>query len=167
MNSKIFILNGTATCGKDTFADMVKENTSAVHYSIIKPITDILSGLPKEVQVDMSNKDERLRKLISDIKLALEEYSDYPYRKVKNFIEYANGKWEFIFIDMREAHNIERLKKEYGAKSVLITNKRAPKITSNIADAQVDEIDYDIKIDNNGTLEDLRKEVVEFIKQNS
>ena len=166
MKSKIFILNGNATCGKDTFAQIVSNYVRTSHFSIVDPIRKIMSILPKDVEIDLANKDEKLRLLTSDLKLALERFSDYPYRKVKNFIEEEGKTNECIFIDMREKHNIDRLKKEYNAKVVFIENNRAPKITSNIADAHIFENPYDIKIENNGTLEDLKKEAKSFVEKN-
>lgn len=165
MKPKIFVLNGNATCGKNTFAKMVGKYVDAIQFSIVDPIRAIMSVLPEEVMVDMNNKDEKLRKLTSDFKLALEGYSDYPYRTVKNFLDKTESK-KCIFIDMREKHDIERLKKEYEAKVVLITNNRAPEITSNVADAHIFENPYDIKIENNGTLEDLEKEAKKFVEEN-
>ena len=166
MKQKIFVLNGNATCGKDTFAQMVGNYVKTSHFSIVDPIRKIMSNLPKEVEIELGKKDERLRLLTSDLKLALERFSDYPYREVKNFIAGEGKNKECIFIDMREKHNIEQLKKDYDAKVIFIENNRAPRITSNVADAHIFENPYDIKIENNGTLEDLEREAKYFVEKN-
>ena len=163
MRGKVFILNGNATCGKDTFASIVANYVPTIHFSIVDPVRNIMLNLPDEVGVDLNNKDEKLRKLTSDIKLALEGFSDYPYRKVKDFLAKAINKYSCIFIDMREKQDIKRLKQEYGAQVIFIENKRAPQITSNIADAKIHENPYDVLIENNGTLEELEEEAKRFI----
>ena len=165
MEGKVFILNGYATCGKDTFAQLVASHTSVAHFSIVDPIRDIINQLPIGVYADLTRKDEKLRKLTSDLKLTLEEFSDYPYREVEGFLTGALKNYSCIFIDMREKQDIERLKKDYGAKLVFIENKRITPITSNIADAKIDKNSYDILIKNNGTLEELEEEAKRFIAQ--
>lgn len=165
MKGKVFILNGFATCGKDTFVKAVSKYTTVAHFSIVDPIRHIMHTLPRGVGVDLKNKDEKLRKLTSDLKLALEEFSDYPYREVKAFLEGVLNNYSCVFVDMREKQDIERLKKDYDAKVVFVENKRVTQITSNVADAKIGENPYDILIKNNGTLEELEIEAKRFVEQ--
>ena len=50
-------------------------------------------------------------------------------------------------------------------KTILITNKNVPNITSNDADAGVFNYKYDYYIENNGTLDDLKDTALSFINQ--
>ena len=60
---------------------------------------------------------------------------------------------------------IERAKQEFKAITVLVRNPNVPEIKSNMADANVEEYQYDYVIENNGTLEDLRNKVAEFVRK--
>lgn len=162
--AKIFILNGNATCGKDTFADIVGKYTKTFHYSIVSPIKNLIQDSSDVTGVNFQNKNEKLRKLISDIKLAYEEYNDLPYRKTVETIESIKDKYDCIFVDMREKSDIERLRANYEVKILLIENTRAPRITTNVADANIYKCPYDLIIENNGTLEDLERTAKEFVE---
>ena len=48
---------------------------------------------------------------------------------------------------------------------MLITNPRVKLITSNDSDGKVNEYEYDYYIENDGTLEDLKKKAVQFIEE--
>ena len=53
----------------------------------------------------------------------------------------------------------------FGAKTIYIdASKRVPQINSNHADANVNNYVYDYYINNNGTLDDLKKLTKEFIQ---
>lgn len=161
MNKYIFITNGTGGCGKDTFASMLNEIVPTMKFSSI----DMVKIIAKSCGWD-GGKSERDRKFLSDLKLLTTEYSDLPFRSVKStvnvFRKYDNRS-EVLLIDIREPEEIERAKKEFGARTILITNNRVKPILSNMADANVNNYTYDIVIENNGTLDDLRETVQKFV----
>jgi hypothetical protein len=70
---------------------------------------------------------------------------------------------EVLIIDIREPEEIERAKNEFGAETILITNNRVAPITSNMADANVNNYNYDYVVENNGTLDEFRETVYTFI----
>jgi len=163
LKNRVFILNGMATCGKNTFVDLISKFHNTVHYSIVDPVRDILS----DIGIDLNKKDERLRKLTSDIKLALEEYNNYPFEQVRLFLKdfEKNSKGdEIVFIDMREEHNIQQAIKEFGAQVVFVRNDRVHTINSNVADKNVFNTTSDYIIENNGSIKDLEKKALAFIK---
>ncbi len=47
---------------------------------------------------------------------------------------------------------------------MLLVNPRVPRITSNTSDANVDNYEYDITIENSGSLEELEEKAIEFVK---
>ena len=58
---------------------------------------------------------------------------------------------------------IERAAKEFDAVTVLVTNHRIPKITTNKSDASVDDYWYDAVIHNEGTVADLDNIAERFV----
>lgn len=69
-----------------------------------------------------------------------------------------------MLIDIREPNEIQRAKEKFNAKTILIENNRVDVISSNFADANVFNYDYDYVLHNNGTLEEFRLLAKEFAK---
>jgi hypothetical protein len=70
---------------------------------------------------------------------------------------------DFLFIHIREPEEIERAKKTFGAKTLLIKRQGHKNITSNDSDANVDNYNYDYII-TNSSLESLEEEAKNFIQ---
>lgn len=154
MKSRVYIINGMGGCGKDTFADFLKQ---MVPYVLKISSIDRIKSIAKQCGWD-GGKTEKDRKFLSDLKMLLSEYNDHPYQYLKSWVNMTQkDEYQFrvLLIDIREPEEIERAKKEFGAKTILIRNNRIPPILSNPADARVFEYDYDITIENNGTLEEF------------
>lgn len=163
MNKYIFILNGMGGCGKDTFAEFLNQIVPTNHYSSVTKVKKIASQCGW-----MGGKSERDRKFLSDLKLLTAEYSDMPFEDISTHVDLFRtfDKWfEVMLIDIREPAEIERAKKAFSAKTILIKNDRIPKIESNMADAGVFDYDYDIVIENNGTLEEFKETVKKFAEE--
>ena len=160
MNKYIFITNGMARCGKDTFAQFLGEFTSVVKYSSIDGVREI----SKLVGWDGVSKTEKERKLWSDMKAIFTEYSDYPFKivstRIEEFLKDTNN--SILLIDVREPSEIEKLKNAYSVKTILIRNDNVKVITSNESDKNVYNYKYDYTIYNNGTLEEFRESVKSF-----
>ena len=156
---KIFITNGMARCGKDTFAKFLNEITPIMKYSSIDKVKDIARLCGWE-----GGKTERDRKFLSDLKLLTTDYSDMPFKEIKKKVEkfMSDKTYEVMLIDIREPDEIERAKTVFGAKTILIENNRVKHISSNMADANVFSYTYDYKIQNNGTLEEFKANIEEF-----
>lgn len=162
MQKHIFITNGVGGCGKDTFAFYMKANISTMKYSSIDEIKKAATHCGWH-----GGKTEKDRKFLSDLKLLATEYSDAPFNAMKRTVDlFYTLPYSVLLIDIREPEEIDRAKKEFGAKTILIRNDRVAPIESNMADANVENYDYDFVIENNGTLEDLRKTVCKFIDEN-
>lgn len=160
---EILIINGSGGVGKDTFVDKLSIYAKVIHTSIVNPTKE----LAKKIGWN-GGKTEKDRKFLSDMKVLIDEYNDANYNQMKAIMQdFKDGKLnaEILCIDMREKHQIERAKKEFGAKTVLVTRKAVPHITSNIADKGVFDIEYDYHIENNGSLYDLDKKAQEFIQE--
>lgn len=159
MEKHIFITNGMARCGKDTFARLLNEIVPAMKYSSVDKVKEIAALCGWD-----GGKTERDRKFLSDLKLLTSEYSGMAFRamqgRVRDFME--DMRHSVLIIDIREPEEIERAKKEFHAKTILVENDRVEHITSNMADANVFNYKYDFVIQNNGTLEEFRDAVRQF-----
>lgn len=188
---KIIIINGSGGVGKDAFAKRVIEETARlakkncsngitdpkILYSINNISTvDYVKKLARNFGWDGS-KIEKDRKMLSDLKDLLTNYNDYPFKKVTEYIETwlsyqkasEKDKYDhsFLFVHCREPKEIERLKNQYPLHTftLLVQNPKVTKVTSNHADKEVENYDYDFIVVNDSDLVALRKVAVDFYKK--
>ena len=169
MDKPIFIINGSGGVGKDTFVELVsidlndifKQFHTVVNFSSIDRVKEIA----KEIGWD-GEKTEKSRKFLSDLKVLTNEFCDMPFRSMESKVDEFNKNEESkcLFLHIREPEEIRRAVKEFGAKTILIVRDSVKHITSNTADKNVFNYEYDFVIDNNGTLEDLKDEAKRFIE---
>ena len=153
---KVFITNGSAGNGKDTFAEFLGEYISVFKYSSI----DLVKEMYESIGIDRNNKSEKKRKLYSDTKDMLTKYDDIPFKDITSIVnDFKNNsiEAEVLLIDIREPEEIARAVETFGAKTILIKNSNVEKIVSNHADANVENYEYDYIIENDGSLEQLEK----------
>ena len=159
MNKKIFITNGMARCGKDTFATYLNEFVPTLKYSSIDKVKEIIALCGWD-----GGKTEKDRKFMSDMKMLTTAYSDMPFKaieeKVSGFLK--DDVHQVMLIDIREPEEIERAKNAFNAETILIVNDRVDIITSNDGDAGVFDYTYDYIIENNGTLEEFKDNIKVF-----
>lgn len=160
MNKKIYITNGMARCGKDTFAKYLNEIVPTLKYSSIDKVKDIaeLCGWNRK------SKTEKDRKFLSDLKMLTTEYSNMPFNAIKEKVEefFLDTEKSVMLIDIREPEEIEKAKNAFGAKTILIKNERVKSINSNFGDSNVFNYKYDFVIDNNGTLDEFKNKIHDF-----
>ena len=158
----IFIVNGKPRAGKDTFAMILNRYMDVYKYSAVTKVKEIATLCGWDGQ-----KEERDRKFLHELKMLTSEYSDMSYQDVVNEIKkYRNGEIEadVFVVDVREPEEIERLAKEVGAITIFIENNNVPAITSNAADANVENYEYDFVIQNNGTMKEFEDEIKIFME---
>ena len=167
---KIFILNGAAHSGKDSFVDFVSKFVPSIHYSYVANTKEAA----KEYFDWDGNKSEKDRKFLADLNTLAEQYNDKPFKDVVELAkDFVNDKQmsifnhHFMFIDAREIGAINRLKDELHAESIYMYRDGVETITSNQADAHAnDDYDYDYYVYNNGSpndLKDIAKSFVDYI----
>ena len=159
---KVFITNGSAENGKDSFAKFVGKYISTYKYSSI----DLVKEMFEVVGVSKKEKTEKKRRLWSDGKDLLTEYDDIPFKDVTSIVtDFRNNKIEaeVLLIDIREPEEIARAVETFGAETILVRNPNAIKIESNHADRDVENYEYDYIIENDGTLEQLEKVAKLFV----
>ena len=159
MQKQIVVINGTGGSGKDTFISFVSKYARVKNFSSIDKIKEIakLMGWSGE-------KDEKARKFLSELKRISTEYNDLAYTEIKKEIaEFQKNNAEILFIHIREIEEIKRVVRDFSAKTLLIKRENLANITSNLADALVDNYNYDYLIIND-SLENLNKKAQEFVQ---
>lgn len=163
MNKKpIFIINGSGGVGKDTFVEFCGNYSSVLNISSVDKIKQAATLLGWN-----GGKTAKDREFLSNLKLLTTKYNDCSYwyilDKVAEFKH--NDTHNIMFIHVREPKEINKIKSTICCQTILIKNSNVEKITSNMADANVDNYDYDFTINNNGTLEDLDNIAKELIRR--
>lgn len=165
---QIIIINGRGGVGKDTFVEMVKVAALSVSDSRkncpkIFNLSTITGVKRIATQIGWNGeKDEKSRKLLSDLKDLLSQYNDFPVTELKKEIKGIPDN-SVTFIHSREPEEIARLRQELGAMTLLIRNSRVPIITSNHSDRDAENYAYDLVIENEGTFGDLSEKASIFL----
>lgn len=181
MIKQVFIINGSGGVGKDTFIEMIPvyklmdkgEGCSAYikdieigNYSSVSKVKRIA----KEIGWN-GGKTERDRRFLSDLKILTTEYNNMPLNDMKEYtksfmnrgIPYEN---RILFLHIREPEEIAKAVnefKEYNVKTILVKRDSVKHIVSNMADENVYNYNYDIVINNNGDIDELRNKATCFI----
>lgn len=163
MDKRIFILNGMARSGKDTFVStLYKLGIEAVHYSYV----DFTRFMLNNAGIAIADKTDKVRKLLCDINNTLEEYDDTPFKDCCEIADDFKDNWlegDWLIIDCRDPKNIERLKKATNAETIFIKSNLNCDVTS--ADKAVSKsYEYDYYIDNTGTLTEFERNIEEFTR---
>lgn len=169
----IYIVNGAPCAGKTTFENIVKNKVGGAFCSILSTI-DFVKKIAKECGWNGEKTPEN-RKFLSDLKDLLTNWDNVPFKQITKQVDSLKSEYEYysinenryiIFIDCREPKEIKKLCDFYGCKSILVSNKKIEENkTSNHADNNVLQYNYDIIIDNNSSLADLEEKVDLFLKQ--
>lgn len=164
----VFIINGKPRSGKDTFIrfmqDALRERGIATgSFSSIDPVRKAL----KYLKIDVSAKTEADRLLLSVIGDAVETHSQYRtaacVEAVRKFA-FANRDEGVFFLHIREPKNIEKVitalrKDGHGVTRIEVISKQS--ITAfNPSDMGTDDMEYDYRVDNGGSLGMLYDEVI-------
>ena len=186
MIKQLFIINGSGGVGKDAFVDMVSsfrykrwnkgqgthlyfQTIDIGNYSSVSKVKEVAKIIGWN-----GEKTERDRKFLSDLKLLTTGYNDMPLNDMKKhtriFMNYTNPYGDqndkIMFLHIREPEEIAKAVnefEEYNAKTILVKRDSVKHITSNMADENVYNYDYDITINNDGTLEELREKAKCFL----
>ncbi len=190
---RIFVINATARSGKTTFGEYVgkllsEKGISFLHDSSILPVKRYLKEHGWDGKIwDGETKDEFWRNAMYSCKCWMIENDPHVFDRyaVDLVLEMAkDDPRAVLFFDIREPHNIEQLKEyisisapQVEFKTVFIERDAAPSINTPVdskssgsevvIDTSVNPIayEYDIVIDNNGTLEELFTKSESFVNE--
>lgn len=177
MSVKVVVCNGRPMSGKSTFQEICQKKCG---YLMRRPgwhqdcylWIDICSTVEFVKQVAIycgwdRTKTPHNRKFLSDLKDLLSEWNDIPFKKIKeraDMLIRGGGDW-ILFVDSREPAEIQRFKDELNATTLLIRRPEVENIeTSNHADEEVFNFNYDLTIWNNSDIINLENEVEKFLE---
>jgi hypothetical protein len=155
---KILIINGKGRSGKDEFVNQLEKYVKVKRYSTV----DNIKSIAQRYFYWDGQKDNKGRKLLSDLKIASIEYNNQPHEDMIKAIQEAKKKKYEVFTCMiRDIPEIEKACKDERINkdvvTVLISSNRTEGITyGNVADDNVYNYIYDYYVKNDGTLEDLK-----------
>jgi hypothetical protein len=160
MLKNIVIINGVARSGKDTFVELYTKHSTK--YIINKSTID----KAKEIALLMGwngKKDDKSRKLLSDIKQLHTDYNDGPFETLKNNAKNL-GYNSMIFIHCRESDQIQKFKDCFKDECTTLLIKRDNIETpNNKSDKDVFNFNYDLIVENNTTLEDFEQKIINLV----
>lgn len=162
MDKRIFIINGTGGVGKDTFVSLVSKVS---HHPVTNfSSVDKVKKIAKIIGWD-GGKTEKDRKFLSDLKLICTDYNNMPFNSMREKVkEFTESNSVMLFLHIREPEEIEKARDTFDAKTVLIKRNTVKQITSNMADGNVFNYQYDIVINNDGDFDSLENKAIEFVK---
>ena len=180
----IFIINGSGGVGKDTFIKFLDEiifrnGGRLYNYSSIEPIFRMYQRLNNKThfksELYRDDKEEQLRYIYSKTKEMLDNCYDFTLKTVSTEIEdflkktlhdKNNEFSDILIIHVREPKNIEKIVNKFNiAHAILMENNNVKPIITNDSDKNVKNYNYDILIENNGDIDDLRNIAKLFINR--
>jgi hypothetical protein len=163
-----FIINGAARSGKDTFIDLFKRNAHGIIINNISTVDYIKTIAVSAFGWD-GVKDEKGRRLLSDLKDADTRYREGPLKRIIfqiDCIKYNNtNKTVANFIHSREPEEIQKFKESLENCQTILVERKNIESFMNHADQNVKNYNYDIIVNNYGTLEDLENVVKYLVDQ--
>lgn len=170
MNNLVIVINGSGGSGKDTLVNIIAEHASFA----VNNIDSVAKVKECALALGWNGvKDERGRRLLSDIKQVAIDNGDIPLKYCVSEIETMrfHPLQVISFVHIREPEEIFKLRtalgNKYTIKTLLVTNPNVDAIKSNESDAYVTHFKYDWHLVNDKTLEHLEhlgKLLIEDIK---
>jgi len=158
---KIVIINGKPRSGKDQFVYYwnIHCNKPVLNYSTVDRVKEIAKMMDWD-----GHKDDKSRKFLSDIKKLWTEYNDGIFRYLCKIINKNPN--SYIFIHCREPEEIQKFKDKYGDKcTTLLINRDVEVTADNTSDMNVHNYDYDLVVENNGTLEEYENMIKQMLNK--
>lgn len=165
---QIFVINGEAGCGKDTFVSLCDEVMKDCDYNhFVKNVSmvDKVKEIAKIVGWD-GKKDPKSRKFLSDLKDLCDEYNQMSYRAVEDEIDsfLMDSTSGIMFIHAREPKDIERICEDFDAYSLVIVRHNYSTNPSNHTDMNVYDYDYNYVVTNPGdSKENFKADAIRFL----
>lgn len=159
---KVYIINGAAGVGKDTFVEIAKYyffinlNEQTYNISSVDKVKTAASILGWD-----GEKNERGRKFLSDLKDLSSLAYNAPYQyMLEKTLSKTNG---IFFLHIREPEEISYFKKyNLNTKTILIKRNNL-ELFNNHADQNINDYKYDYIINNDGSIENLVELVKNFV----
>jgi len=165
-----FIINGSAGVGKDTFVEIFSDCLVNYKNIIVNNISTVsyIKGIARDSFGWNDVKDEKGRRLLSDLLDADIKYQNGPFKRVTSYIDKFKmmniPTYKIInFIHCREPLEIDKYKNALENSKTILIRRSLNKSYLNHADQNVEKYIYDFMINNNGTIKDYKKLIYSFI----
>lgn len=163
MKKLVIIINGKGGVGKDTLCDMAAKYFRVVKVSSVNRVKEVAKycGWGGE-------KNESSRKFLSDLKTLLVNYNDLPNNELmKEYKSFMKSKNDILFVHIRETSEIEKFKNSINSDCLTLLVRRNTETNNwgNPSDDNVENYNYDVIFDNNGTLEETETNFVNYLKE--
>lgn len=169
---KVICISAKARHGKDTAAEIMKEYLEMQGKKVlITHFADLLKYLCKSLFGWDGNKDERGRTLLQYIGTDVvgKKNPTYWAEFIAGVLYMFEGEWDYVLIpDCRYPVEIATMERTFDTTIVRVER---PNFDNGLTEAQknhpsevdMDNYPFDYKILNNGTLEELRQEIYNFM----
>ncbi|MCM1062687.1 MAG: hypothetical protein NC452_20770 [Eubacterium sp.] len=160
MNKQIFILNGTAGAGKDTFAELLNKHIPTKHISSITPVKEAAKALGWN-----GKKTDKARDFLCELKKFVNSQGDFIWDYLdKEVIDFQrSADTNILLIDIREPEEITKAVERYNAKTIKVARPREFSLSvTNSSDKNVDAYEYDYTVGNFGDINAFKKTVKHF-----
>jgi len=158
----MIVINGEAGVGKDTFIKHIRDNSklNIKNISTIDPIKQVLYCLGWD-----GIKTEKNRMMLAEMKKIWIKYFNGCFEFTKNIYNENKDDYDIIFLHCREPEEIEKIVNGLdNVETLLIKNNTGrSKSYKNGADDVVYDYSYTYTINNNGSINDLKKEAIKFV----
>ena len=164
---KVYIINGRAGVGKDKFIKYVSKYANVVNFSSVQKLKVIATEYFGYNDNIKSDKD---RKFLADLKALTTEYCNFSFNSViEAYKTFKNISYtEIMFIHCREPEEIKKLQDEIpeAETMLIVADKRVTKtVDNNHADKDINNFEYDIIVNNDGSLEALDDIAEDFVNK--
>lgn len=162
----IVVINGRGGVGKDTLCDFIGKRYRVMNVSSITKVKEIAKIAGWD-----GIKDERGRKLLSDMKKAFKEYDDLPTKYLLYDVnEFLHSDDEILFVHIREVEEIEKFVRIVEdicpVVTLLIKRENVECYWGNSSDDNVENYDYDFTYHNNLSIELVKYDFLRFFEEN-
>lgn len=170
---KIFIINGLGGCGKDSFIKFCAEDYNIAVYSTADLAKTAMKsiGLYKGVKTFLGWVEETdkctKRQLLSAVKDAIDKDDFVSCNYIISAISGIKdlNTFDACFIHSRQQEDIQYLQYNLDCQLVWV-NREVPVCDTERRFVRENNISYDIIVDNNSSLEELRNKAISFMNQN-
>jgi hypothetical protein len=164
---KIFAINGYPGSGKDEFVRLCAQHSKI-------PVVNYVTSTPAKLALHVlgwrgEEKTPEIRKALADL-MELSEalfngvIAATEAKLIRAMEDYGDNC--IVFIHCREPRNIDYYREKHGAVTVFINrNDTKQKRFSNESDANVENYEYDIVIQNNKSLKILEQKAIDFVRR--
>lgn len=158
MDKQVFVINGSGGVGKDTFISFVDHRATVINFSSVDKVKEVARFIGWN-----GGKTDKDRKFLSDLKSLCTNYNDMPFNSMREkYEDFLKNNAHFLFLHIREPEEIERAKKEFNAKTILVKRNSIKHISSNESDNNVYNYNYNVVINNDGDVDELKDKAICF-----